>query len=178
MNNMFNQLKQLRIAFIGISDTGKSALISSLVSYLQEKIYSSVNTQMNKINHSSKKDIYENNEAKTLSRVSCSYGDYELMFIECPSYFECLDQIKDEVEMASIIIMLIDYNRQEESRDYCKEILRITNPEDKPQILFYTHAPYNYEDYFNSNLLGIELSLEYLLSNIDRVSGYNMKLGK
>ena len=34
-------------------------------------------------------------------------------------------------------------------------------------IPFYTHAPYNYEDYFQSKSLGKELSLDYLLDRIE-----------
>lgn len=171
MNKNFELLKQLRVAFIGIPDTGKSTLISSLIKYLHGKSISP-DTLMNEVHYTSGKDIYGNDDTRTIraAKILCSYRDYEIMFIDCPGHLEYFDQIKQGIDMASIIVCLIDYNRQEESRNYCKELIKTTHSANKHVLTFYTHSPYNYEDYFEANLLGTELSLEYLLESIDRVS--------
>lgn len=129
---------QTYIAFIGNSGIGKTTLITAFFSYLTRETILS--------------DIIDN-------KLKCFHNGIELILTDD------LNEIK-EIQNP-IIVCLIDYNKQEESRGYCREILEKEGLLGKHIIPFYTHAPYNYEDYFQSKSLGKELSLNYLLDRIE-----------
>ena len=129
---------QTYIAFIGNSGIGKTTLISAFFTYLTGKTVLA--------------DMINN-------EISCFHNGSKLILTDN------LINIKESQD--PIIVCLIDYNKQEESKSYCREIIEKEGLSGKHMILFYTHAPYNYEDYFQSKLLGKELSLDYLLERIE-----------
>lgn len=161
-------LKQKRVAFIGIPDAGKSTLISSIIKHLYNKIISP-DTLMNEVHYTDGKDIYGNEDTRTIkaAKILCPYKDYELMLIDCPGHIEYLEQIKQGLELSSVIVCLLDCNRIDESRDYCADILKQTVTTGKYIIYIYTHAQINDESGFESNLDNTHIPLNSLLNKIE-----------
>lgn len=164
-------LKQTRIAFIGIPDAGKSTLISSLVKHLHNKVVTP-DTLMNEVHYTDGKDIYGNDDTRTIraAKILCSYKDYELMLIDCPGHLEYMEQIKQGLDLASIIVCLIDENRLDESRLYVSSIIKQTDISEKHLIHIYTHTDENTITGFESNLPNMEIPLNELLDKIDTFS--------
>lgn len=164
-------LKQVRIAFIGIPDAGKSTLISTLVKHLHNKVVKP-DTLMNEVHYTDGKDIYGNDDTRTIraAKILCSYKDYELMLIDCPGHIEYMEQIQQGLDLASIIVCLLDYNRVDESKDYCHNILNNINVDNKHIINLYTHSEKNDEYGFESNLEEVYRPLNSLLDKIDMFS--------
>ena len=172
-------LKQIRIAFIGIPDAGKSTLISSLVKHLHNKVVTP-DTLMNEVHYTDGKDIYGNDDTRTIkaAKILCSYKDYELMLIDCPGHIEYVEQIKQGLDLASIIVCLIDENRIEESEKYCHTILKNIDTNKKHVIQMYTHAPKNTIYHFEANLPNSEHPLNDLLERIDVLSDIRIDIEK
>lgn len=166
-------LKQLRVAFIGIPDAGKSTLISSLVKYLHNKVITP-DTLMNEVHYTDGKDIYGNDDTRTIrsAKILCSYKDYELMLIDCPGHLEYYEQIKQGLDLASIIVCLYDDNRLDESKYYIDNILTDNEIKSKYVLYIHTHSLINDEYSFNSTLDNSHISLEKLLNNIHKCN-YN-----
>lgn len=164
-------LKQVRVAFIGIPDAGKSTLISSLIKHLYNKVINT-DTLMNEVHYTDGKDIYGNDDTRTIraAKILCPYKDYELMLIDCPGHIEYMEQIKQGLDLASIIVCLIDHNRIEESQNYISNILKHINIKNKHIIYIYTHSEKNDENNFESNLNEIYRPLNSLLNKIDQCS--------
>ena len=172
-------LEQVRVAFIGIPDAGKSTLISSLVKHLHNKVVTP-DTLMNEVHYTDGKDIYGNDDTRTIraAKILCSYKDYELMLIDCPGHIEYMEQIQQGLDLASIIVCLLDCNRVDESRDYCHDILKNVNIENKHIIHIYTHAEKNDEYGFESNLEEVYRPLNSLLNKIDLFSDTRVDVEK
>lgn len=168
---MIELLKQVRVAFIGIPDAGKSTLISSLIKHLYNKVIST-DTLMNEVHYTDGKDIYGNDDTRTIkaAKILCPYKDYELMLIDCPGHTEYIEQIKQGLDMASIIVCLLDCNRIDESKGYCYDILQNIDIKNKHIIHIYTHAEKNDEYGFESNLEEVYRPLNSLLNKIDLFS--------
>lgn len=164
-------LQQVRIAFIGIPDSGKSTLISSIIKYLYNKIINT-DTLMNEVHYTDGKDIYGNNDTRTIraAKILCPYKDYELMLIDCPGHIEYIEQIKQGLDLSSIIVCLLDCNRIEESQDYITNILKEINIAEKHILYLYTHSEKNDEYRFESNLEEVYRPLNSLLDKIDLFS--------
>ena len=62
-------LEQVRVAFIGIPDAGKSTLISSLVKHLHNKVVTP-DTLMNEVRYTDGKDIYGNDDTRIAQQLS------------------------------------------------------------------------------------------------------------
>lgn len=161
-------LKQVRVAFVGIPDAGKSTLISSLVKYLHNKVVTP-DTLMNEVHYTDGKDIYGNDDTRTIraAKILCSFKDYELMLIDCPGHIEYIEQIQQGLDLSSIVVCLLDCNRIDESKDYCYNILNNIDTDKKHIINIYTHAKKNNKYGFESNLSEVDIPLDELLRKID-----------
>jgi 3'-phosphoadenosine 5'-phosphosulfate sulfotransferase (PAPS reductase)/FAD synthetase/signal recognition particle receptor subunit beta len=172
-------LKQTRVAFVGIPDAGKSTLIATLIKYLHNKVISP-DTLMNEVHYTDGKDIYGNNDTRTIraAKILCPFKDYELMLIDCPGHLEYADQIQQGLELSSIIVCLIDANRIEQSYEYSKHILATTAQHNKHVIYIHTHAKTNSVNSFESNLCGVHIPLEAMLKEIDEHSQCKVDIEK
>lgn len=166
-----NLLKQVRVAFIGIPDAGKSTLISSLIKVLYNKVIST-DTLMNELHFTDEKDIYGNDDTRTIkcAKILCPFKDYELMLIDCPGHIEYIDEIKQGLELSSIIICLLDNNRLNESNDYISNLLKLVNVEGKHIFSIITHSTKNDNNNFEYNLPNIHIPIDFLLKKIDEHS--------
>lgn len=175
-----NLLEQVRVAFIGIPDAGKSTLITSLVKHLHNKVVTP-DTLMNEVHYTDGKDIYGNDDTRTIraAKILLPFKDYELMLIDCPGHTEYTEQIQQGLDLASIIVCLIDENRLDESRLYISSIiLKQTDISEKHLIHIYTHADENTITRFESNLPNIEIPLNELLDKIDTFSERRVDIEK
>lgn len=153
-------LEQVRVAFIGMSNSGKSTLISALIKHICENI---INPEylMNEDN------VLKNEKIFRAAKLICPYKDYELMLIDCPGNIEYIEQIKQGLDLSSIIVCLIDANNVKESKEYCKKILSNIPVHTKRIIYIYTHAVQNCDLEFESKLSNIDIPLQALLNKID-----------
>lgn len=176
---MIDLLEQVRVAFIGIPDAGKSTLISSLIKHLYNKVIST-DTLMNEVHYTDGKDIYGNDDTRTIraAKILCPYKDYELMLIDCPGHTEYMEQIKQGLDLSSIIVCLLDCNRIEESQDYIANILKEIDITEKHILHIYTHAEKNDEYGFESNLDEVYRPLNSLLDKIDLFSDNRVNIGE
>lgn len=172
-------LQQVRVAFVGIPDAGKSTLISSLVKHLHNKVVTP-DTLMNEVHYTDGKDIYGNDDTRTIraAKILCSFKDYELMLIDCPGHIEYIEQIQQGLDLASIVVCLLDCNRVDESKDYCYDILKNVDTDKKHIINIYTHAKKNNKYGFESNLSEVDIPLDELLSKIDAYSNDRIDIEK
>lgn len=169
-------LKQCRIAFIGMPDAGKSTVISSLVKYLHNKVISP-DTLMNEVHWTDGKDIYGNDDTRTIraAKILCPYKDYELMLIDCPGHIEYINQIQQGLELANIVVQLVDVNRIKETEDYFNYIYNNVKFTNEPVIFtLYTHVDKNDIINFESNLPNVEIPLQFLLLKIDYLVKHNL----
>lgn len=159
-------LKQLRICFIGIPDAGKSTLIQGIIKHLTNKEVSP-DTLMNEVKYSDGKDIYGNDDTRTIkaAKILLPYKDFELMLIDAPGHLEYEDQICQAIEMSSVIVKLIDVNRESKSYEYINNRV-FDNIKSKVTLEIKTHTDYNNFDSFNPNLSNSHLAIDTLLSNI------------
>jgi 3'-phosphoadenosine 5'-phosphosulfate sulfotransferase (PAPS reductase)/FAD synthetase len=164
-------LEQVRVSFIGIPDAGKSTLISSLIKHLYNKVIST-DTLMNEVHYSNGKDIYGNDDTRTIraAKILCPYKDYELMLIDCPGHIEYMEQIKQGLDLSTIIVCLLDCNRIQESKEYIDNILKEIDITEKHILHIYTHAEKNDEYGFESNIEEVYRPLNSLLDKIDLFS--------
>lgn len=159
-------LKQKRIAFVGIPDAGKSTLISSMIEYLHNKIVTP-DTLMNEVHYTNGKDIYGNTDTRTIraAKILCSYKDYELMLIDCPGHVEYMEQIKQGLDLSSIVVCLLDDNRLNESKAYLSDLEPMLI--DKDVLFIHTHSQENTNDSFESNKENSHLALGNILAFTD-----------
>lgn len=163
-------LKQLRIAVIGIPDSGKSTFIKNAVKVITGKCISP-DTLMNEVHYSDGKDIYGNNDTRTIkcAKIFFKYKDYEICMYDCPGHLEYNEQIKQGIQNAAIVIKLIDYKRQKESINYFNnDIFYIEN---KPNITLYSHSPdLKLNHYDTDNINHFEKVIINVLNEIDSMS--------
>lgn len=168
MNKYIDLLKQLRVVFIGIPDAGKSTLISYIIKYLYNKNLSP-DTLMNELEYSTSKDIYGNNDTRTIkaAKIIMPYKDYEIMLIDAPGHLEYKDQIINAINMSSIIIRINDINRKEETDKYFNDnILPFIN--NQYIININTHTLFNDKNNFATNLDNSYLAIDNLINQIDK----------
>jgi 3'-phosphoadenosine 5'-phosphosulfate sulfotransferase (PAPS reductase)/FAD synthetase len=89
-----------------------------------------------------------------------------------------MEQIKQGLDLSSIIVCLLDCNRIEESHDYIANILNEIDITEKHILHIYTHAEKNDEYGFESNLEEIYRPLNSLLDKIDLFSNNRVNIEK
>lgn len=116
---MYNLLKQIRVAFIGSPDTGKSTIIKNIIESLTGKILSP-DTLMNEVHYSDGRDPDGNPDTRTIkcAKIMFKYGEYEYCFYDAPGHIEYIEQIKQAVSSADIIVMLTNAKTPEISKEY------------------------------------------------------------
>lgn len=121
---MDTNLKQHRIAFVGLPDSGKSRFIQEFV-----KLYCgrdlSPDTLMDEVHYSDGKDPYGNPDTRTIKAAKVIINKPDggsLCLMDAPGHFEYIDQIRQCTREAHIIIGLIDCHRIEESYQYLKTL--------------------------------------------------------
>lgn len=162
-------LKQIRIAVVGIPDCGKSTFIKEVVKLITNKELSP-DTLMNEIQYSKGKDIYGNNDTRTIkaAKVFFKYKDLEFCFYDCPGHLEYLEEIKQGLESASVIIKILDNNRINQSLNYLSKDIFITN---KIEFVLKSHS--NITDDDNYNILDNQKGFNNLIySLLDKIYNF------
>jgi len=114
---MDKNLKQHRIAFVGLPDSGKSRFIQEFV-----KLYCgrdlSPDTLMDEVHYSDGKDPYGNPDTRTIKAAKVIINKPDggsLCLMDAPGHLEYIDQIRQCTREAHIIIGLVDVKRKEEA---------------------------------------------------------------
>lgn len=134
-------LKQVRIAVVGPPDSGKSTFISKTIKILTGRTVNP-DALMKEVHYSDDKDIYGNNDTRTIkcAKIFCNYFGLEICFYDCPGHKEYIDQIKQGINAASLVIFISDYNRKEESERYF-EFIKELLPKNKILCKINSHSP-------------------------------------
>lgn len=135
---MDKNLKQHRIAFVGLPDSGKSRFIQEFV-----KLYCgrdlSPDTLMDEIHYSDGKDPYGNPDTRTIKAAKVIINKTDggsLCLMDAPGHLEYIDQIRQCTREAHIIIGLIDCQRVEEAAQYVERLRFLCDiPSDKIQYI-------------------------------------------
>ena len=136
---MDKNLKQHRIAFVGLPDSGKSRFIQEFV-----KLYCgrdlSPDTLMDEVHYSDGKDPYGNPDTRTIKAAKVIINKPDggsLCLMDAPGHFEYIDQIRQCTREAHIIIGLIDCQRGEEACQYMDKLRFLCDiPSDKIQYFY------------------------------------------
>ena len=133
--------KQVRIAVVGPPDSGKSTFISKAVKILTGRTVNP-DALMKEVHYSDGKDIYGNDDTRTIkcAKIFCNYFRLEICFYDCPGHKEYIDQIKQGINAASLVIFISDYNRKEESERYF-EFIKELLPKNKIFYKINSHYP-------------------------------------
>ena len=132
-------MKQQRIAFVGLPDSGKSRFIQEFV-----KLYCgrdlSPDTLMDEVHYSDGKDPYGNPDTRTIKAAKVIINKPDggsLCLMDAPGHFEYIDQIRQCTREAHIIIGLIDYQRGEEACQYMDKLCFLCDiPTDKIKYFY------------------------------------------
>ena len=135
---MDKNLKQHRIAFVGLPDSGKSRFIQEFV-----KLYCgrdlSPDTLMDEVHYSDGTDPYGNPDTRTIKAAKVIINKPDggsLCLMDAPGHFEYIDQIRQCTREAHIIIGLIDCQRVEEAYQYMNKLRFLCDiPQKKIQYL-------------------------------------------
>lgn len=157
-------LKQIRVGVVGIPDCGKSTLIKEIVKIVANRDLP-IDVLMNEERYSTGKDIYGNNDSRTIkaAKIFLKYKDLEFCFYDCPGHIEYEDQIIQGINSSSVIIKIIDNNRFEESVNYFNNsifknitssiIEVISHSKNLSAVEYNIYDEYNHFKDFVSNLL-------------------------
>lgn len=136
---MDTNLKQHRIAFVGLPDSGKSRFIQEFV-----KLYCgrdlSPDTLMDEVHYSDGKDPYGNPDTRTIKAAKVIINKPDggsLCLMDAPGHFEYIDQIRQCTRESHLIIGLIDTKRREEAEEYIERLKFLCDiPKGKLQKIF------------------------------------------
>lgn len=140
-----NLLRQIRIAVIGMPDSGKSTFIGTMLETVIGKRLSP-DTLMDEVHWSDGKDPYGNPDTRTIkcAKILFLYKGLEFCFYDCPGHLEYAEQIGQGIKGAHCIIKLVDSKRKSESTDY----FRVIDMYGKPTITLFSHSDRNeYPEY-------------------------------
>lgn len=121
---MDKNLKQHRIAFVGLPDSGKSRFIQEFVKLYCDRDLSP-DTLMDEVHYSDGKDPYGNPDTRTIKAAKVIINKPDggsLCLMDAPGHLEYIDQIRQCTREAHIIIGLVDSQRMEEACKYLKNI--------------------------------------------------------
>lgn len=121
------ELKQSRIAFVGLPDSGKSRFIQEFVKWYSGRNLSP-DTLMDEVHYSDGKDPYGNPDTRTIKAAKIiinKKGWGSLCLMDAPGHFEYIDQIRSCVREAHHVYALIDCKRLEESTSYIERLIRL-----------------------------------------------------
>ena len=136
---MDKDLKQHRIAFVGLPDSGKSRFIQEFV-----KLYCgrdlSPDTLMDEVHYSDGTDPYGNPDTRTIKAAKVIINKPDggsICLMDAPGHLEYIDQIRQCTREAHIIIALIDCQRGEEACEYMDKLRFLCDiPSDKIQYFY------------------------------------------
>lgn len=160
---MDKNLKQHRIAFVGLPDSGKSRFIQEFV-----KLYCgrdlSPDTLMDEVHYSDGTDPYGNPDTRTIKAAKVIINKPDggsLCLMDAPGHFEYIDQIRQCTREAHIIIGLIDCQRVEEAYQYMNKLRFLCDiPQKKIQYLNCRGDAKNFGYNFDTDF-GIKLFKSY-----------------
>ena len=158
-------LKQIRVAVIGMPDSGKSTFIKNILENVIGKTIS-IDTLMKEVHWSDGRDPYGNPDTRTIkcAKIFFKYGDYEYCFYDCPGHIEYDNQIIQGLNDAHFIIKIIDNKRLDNSHLYFSHSL--FDDIQKPYLNIFSHSTKNefpYYDVENDNFSSIA---QYILNII------------
>lgn len=121
------ELKQSRIAFVGLPDSGKSRFIQEFVKWYSGRELLP-DTLMDEVHYSDGKDPYGNPDTRTIKAAKIiinKKGWGSLCLMDAPGHFEYIDQIRSCVREAHFVYALIDTKRIEESSAYVERLIHL-----------------------------------------------------
>ena len=136
---MDKDLRQHRIAFVGLPDSGKSRFIQEFV-----KLYCgrdlSPDTLMDEVHYSDGNDPYGNPDTRTIKAAKVIINKPEggsLCLMDAPGHLEYIDQIRQCTREAHLIIGLVDVKRKEEALAYLNRLKHLCDiPKYKLQVIY------------------------------------------
>lgn len=165
-------LKQLRIAIVGLPDSGKSTFISFVVSKIAHRKINP-DALMHEVHWSDGKDPYGNPDTRTIkcAKITFYWDDIEIMMYDCPGHLEYKSQIKQGLDMCNFAIKIIDDKREKESYRYFDNDIFLRR-ENKLITEFHSHSNlcddihYDSEDTFDKVIKRLEsMILSYIKNN-------------
>lgn len=132
-------LKQFRVVVVGTPDSGKSTLIKQLVKSLTGKELEP-DTLMHEVHYSDGLDPDGNPDTRTIkcAKILFKFGDYEWCFYDAPGHLEYLEQIKQGINAADVVISLVNESDVETSIKYLEEIKPLLTGKINPTL--YSHS--------------------------------------
>lgn len=169
-------LKQIRIAFIGSPDTGKSTIIKHIIESLTGRILSP-DTLMSEVHYSDGTDPDGNPDTRTIkcAKIMFKYKDFEYCFYDAPGHLEYIDQIRQAVTSADLVVRLYNSNNLDVSYKYFSELSNLKVADiSKPCIILYSHSGTN--DYNSGHYDVAEPGFkDFAVSFMDNLSRYNFE---
>ena len=132
-------LPQYRIVVTGHPDCGKSTLIKSLVEALTGKVLSP-DTLMREVHYSDDTDPDGNPDTRTMkcAKIILPYRGYEYCLYDAPGHLEYMEQIRQGLNDADLVVQLHNMANPENSASYFDSLPPVTG---KPVITLFSHAP-------------------------------------
>ena len=116
-------LKQYRIAVVGSPDAGKSTFIKNLVKYIAGRELSP-DTLMREVHWSDGRDPMGNPDTRTIkcAKIMFEYEGNEFCMYDCPGHLEYIDQIKQGINAADVVLFIRNQMDPQASDEYFDKI--------------------------------------------------------
>lgn len=131
-------LPQYRIVVTGHPDCGKSTLIKSLVETLTGRVLSP-DTLMREVHYSDGVDPDGNPDTRTMkcAKIILPYRGYEFCLYDAPGHLEYMEQIRQGLDAADLVVQLHNLADPDASAAYFKSLPAVTG---KPILTLYSHS--------------------------------------